>query len=113
MWILTIRSPLGAPREYMLKAGRNTLGRKSDNDIVIADVSASRLHAEIDYNSDSNVVVLHDLDSTNGTFVNRERVAHTLQLHPGDQIRVGQMVVNVAYQDLTHGPVKTDKLPGT
>ena len=42
-----------------------TFGRKSDNDIVIVSVSASRLHAEIVV--EDGRYVLHDRDSRNGT----------------------------------------------
>jgi len=97
MWILTVRSPSSEPREYVLRTGKTTLGRKPDNDVVIADESASRLHAEI--YCDRDLVVIHDLDSTNGTFVNRERLTHPHVLRPEDQIRIGQHVASIAVRD--------------
>ncbi|MFF4554444.1 FHA domain-containing protein [Streptomyces sp. NPDC001422] len=63
-----------------------TFGRKSDNDVIIVSVSASRFHAEIV--ADHGTYVLHDRGSRNGTFVNEQRVdRHELQ--PGDTIRIG------------------------
>jgi len=97
MWVLTIRSPSSEPRDYVLKAGKNIVGRKPDNDIVIADESASRVHAEIHCHAD--LVVAVDLGSTNGTFVNRERLTQPHVLRPEDQIRIGQHVATIAFRD--------------
>jgi len=96
MWILTLRSPKSIPQDYILQLGKNTLGRKLGNDIVIQDELASRLHAEIDCSSDR--LVIQDLGSTNGTFVNQKRLTGAKQLNPGDQIRVGYHLANIAKQ---------------
>ena len=69
MWVVTVISPWAEPREYVLKAGKTTLGRHPGNDIVIPDDASSRLHAEIDYELFSNAIDVRDLDSTNGTWV--------------------------------------------
>jgi len=113
MWILTLRSPTSAPREYILKAGKITLGRKSDSGIVIADESASRLHAEVDYNPEINTLVIRDLGSRNGTFVNRERITRPHILQPEDQIRIGQYVVSAAFRDDTLSSNFTTAFSGT
>ncbi|GAA0349672.1 FHA domain-containing protein [Actinoallomurus spadix] len=63
-----------------------TFGRKSDNDIIVVSVSASRLHAEIV--AENGAYVLHDRDSRNGTYVNDKRVTRH-ELTPGDTIRIG------------------------
>ena len=97
MWILIIRSPSSSPIEYKIKPGKNTLGRKPDNDIVIVDESASRTHAEL--YCKANLLVVYDLKSTNGTFVNRERITEPHVLRTGDQIRIGQHEVAVSYRD--------------
>ena len=111
-WVLTIRSPMGEPREYMLKAGKTTAGRKSDNDIVIADESASRVHAEFYYDPNVNSVIIRDLNSTNGTFVNRERLTEPRVLRPDDQARIGQHVISLSYREADAKP-GADALPGT
>lgn len=74
MWIVTVRSPRGEPREYVLKPGKTTIGRKSDSDIPLPDESASRNHSELHLDPSDQSIVLVDVGSTNGTFVNRERV---------------------------------------
>jgi diguanylate cyclase (GGDEF)-like protein len=106
MWHLTVRSPLNVPVEYWVKPGKNTLGRKADNQIVIADESASRLHAEIYCQND--LAIIYDLGSTNGTFVNRELITKPLVLQPGDQIRIGQHVISVAFQATGASPNSGD-----
>ena len=97
MWFLTLRSPLTSPIDYKLKPGRNSLGRKPDNDIVIPDESASRTHAEIFCQEDS--LVITDLTSTNGTFVNRERINGPKVLRTKDQIRIGKYIAAVTYRE--------------
>jgi len=113
MWILNIRSPWHEPREFILPAGIVTLGRKPDCDIVIVDESASRRHAEIEQNTNSNVVTIRDLSSTNGTFVNRERLTEPYVLGPEDQIRIGQHTLAVHFRDRTEGMAATATLPET
>jgi diguanylate cyclase (GGDEF)-like protein len=83
--------------EYLVKPGKNTLGRKPDNHIVISDESASRLHAEIYCQND--LAILYDLGSLNGTFVNRERITKPHILQPEDQIRIGQYVISLALRN--------------
>jgi diguanylate cyclase (GGDEF)-like protein len=101
MWILTLRSPSQRPVVYRIRPGKNTLGRQPDNDVVISDESASRRHAEI-YSHDNGLVIT-DLNSTNGTFVNRQRLVQPLVLRTGDQIRIGQQVANITYKGDKNG----------
>ncbi|MEO5939684.1 MAG: FhaA domain-containing protein, partial [Candidatus Limnocylindrales bacterium] len=63
-----------------------TIGRAPDNGIVLRDGRASRHHARIDARRGS--LVLSDLGSTNGSFVNDRRV-DSIALGEGDRIRVG------------------------
>lgn len=97
MWILNIRSPEGEPRQHVIQAGNNNIGRMSGNDIVILDPSASRHHAKIVYDDVANTLVLHDLGSTNGTFVNRERLQAPRTLHPNDIIRIGHHTLELIF----------------
>ncbi len=61
-------------------------GRDEESDIRIDDPSVSRRHARIQPAVDGCYVI--DLGSTNGTFVNNQRVSKT-QLHNGDSLRIG------------------------
>ena len=70
-------------------AGNSTLkmGRSNGNDIQIADGQASRHHAEIRYDNGRHHLV--DLNSTNGTLVNDNRIASAQALSHGDIITIG------------------------
>jgi hypothetical protein len=63
-----------------------TIGRATDNGIVLRDGRASRHHARIDARRGS--LVLSDLGSTNGCFVNDRRI-ESIALGEGDRIRIG------------------------
>jgi adenylate cyclase len=96
MWALLVRVPEQEPQEIVIKPGRNRIGRKSKNEISISDPSASRLHAEIFFDSKTDRVTLSDLSSTNGTFVNRVRVVTPVNLNNQDIIRIGGTTMEVA-----------------
>jgi len=95
MWSLMIRSPNSGLREYPLKHGINTLGRNDEVDIYIDDDSASRYHAQINYQVDENFIEIKDLKSTNGTFVNGKQIDTPLSLVHKDQVRIGRHLLTV------------------
>lgn len=68
-----------------------TLGRDRHNGIYVPDKYLSRRHAAIQYidNDDAPGFYLVDFKSTNGSFVNGERVYHKIKLKDGDRVRVG------------------------
>ncbi|MFN8533887.1 MAG: FHA domain-containing protein [Dehalococcoidia bacterium] len=69
------------------------IGRALDNDVVLDDVSVSRYHAQIRANGSGLVVV--DLRSTNGTFVNGRRVHGEARIRPGDAVLVGSAALRL------------------
>jgi hypothetical protein len=75
------------------------LGRRSDNDVVIDESTVSRRHALI-MDTPSGYVI-HDLNTTNGTRVNRSKVSHGQRpLKHGDRIRLaGSEVIFIFRQD--------------
>lgn len=113
MWIVTIRSPKGEPREYVLKPGKTIIGRKSDSDIPLPDESASRAHAEIVLDPTDQHIIISDAGSTNGTFVNRERLIQPRRMGPEDQVRIGQHVLTVTRRDTEPKLGSVATLPGT
>lgn len=72
---------------YPLRQGRQTIGRRLDNDIVIDDSSVSGSHGWIIIQPD-HYVIMNTL-STNGTYVNDRRV-HEAKLKHGDHVRLGE-----------------------
>ncbi|MCD2512307.1 FHA domain-containing protein [Comamonas endophytica] len=79
-------------KEVELTKERTTLGRRPYNDIVISNLAVSGEHALL--HCDNGRVSVEDLQSTNGTFVNRQRVTHQ-DLHHGDVLQVGQYQLRV------------------
>ena len=71
---------------YDLSEGA-VLGRSDQADIRLEDTFASGSHARLAPHGD--VIVLEDLGSTNGTFLNGEPLEGPQPLHPGDTIRIG------------------------
>jgi len=72
------------------------IGRVVTSDIVINDNAASRRHAEIYYDSMTELLGINDLKSSNGTYVNRQRISGFYRLHDGDVIRIGQTEMHLA-----------------
>ncbi len=66
------------------------IGRDPASDLHIQDIEVSRRHARLI--AQSSGFVLEDLGSTNGTFVNGERVRTITVLRPGDEIRLGEVI---------------------
>ncbi len=76
---------------------RMTLGRSSQADIRFADDGVSRQHAAVEIEDED--VVIEDLGSRNGTFVNDESITRKA-LKDGDKIRIGQTsILKFTYHD--------------
>jgi FHA domain-containing protein len=67
--------------------GDIVLGRGDRADIRLEDPFASSRHARV--YEQGNIVVIEDLDSTNGTYLNEELLQTPRPLHPGDRVRIG------------------------
>lgn len=80
------------------------IGRSDEADIRLHDRWASRHHCEI-HPIDGRLVV-HDLESTHGTLLNREHVTEGV-LHPGDEITIGLTKLTVHCYPIRH----TDPAP--
>jgi hypothetical protein len=70
-----------------------TLGRAAGCAIVIQDTFASQLHARI-FRRDG-LIFVEDLGSTNGTFLNRQRVHGPVQIETRDRVQVGNVVLEL------------------
>lgn len=73
-------------KKYALVKPITKIGKKENNDFIVDDKTVSRNHMVIEYAADS--FLLRDLESTNGTFLNGNKVKEAY-LVPGDRIRVG------------------------
>jgi predicted component of type VI protein secretion system len=79
-------------RVLELNVERATVGRVEENTFQIADASVSSRHAEILLRGGE--VVIKDLNSTNGTFINGEKISEAA-LQPGQTLRFGQVELKI------------------
>ena len=85
---LQILSGSMAGQTYELKVETTTVGRVEDNAFQIAEPSVSSHHCE--FLLKGLDVVVRDLNSTNGSFINGERITESV-LKPGQTLRLGQI----------------------
>ena len=76
-------------QEHRLKNDITRMGRAVENEIVVLDKRSSREHAFI--RREGRKVILEDQGSTNGTYLNGERLLNPVQLRDGDQVRIGDV----------------------
>lgn len=81
---------------FVLREGNTTVGRHPESDIFLNDVTVSRHHCRFVANGVS--LTVEDSGSTNGTYVNDERV-DSAELQAGDEVLVGRFHFVVAHGD--------------
>jgi hypothetical protein len=85
--VLEIVAPAAAAERIPLWPGTILIGRVPPADILLRDAAVSRAHCRIELAADE--VRVTDLRSTNGTFVDGERIEETRDLRDGAELRVG------------------------
>jgi len=80
---------------FLLKEGNTTVGRHPESDIFLNDVTVSRHHCRF---SSGDVLTVEDSGSTNGTYVNDERVDSS-ELSAGDEVLIGRFHFVVVHGD--------------
>jgi hypothetical protein len=88
---LIMRSGPTPGASYSLEGDQIDIGRDSTNEIVINDAEISRRHARLTFQGGK--YVLEDLGSTNGTFVNGQRLAGPRVLKSGEVVSFGEQIV--------------------
>ena len=109
----------GQSRSWTLKEGTYRLGRGTHNEVLLSDPSVSRGHAELVVGADQ--VMITDLGSRNGTWINN-RQAHSQEVvRPGDGLRLGNVELALTDKERdglggqTSPPILAaeEQLPGT
>ena len=90
--LVVLEPPSEAGREYLVN-GEVTIGRAASCHITLDDTYISQLHARV-FNGDQGVVV-EDLGSTNGTYLNRQRVTSQVIGSSGDRLQLGGIVMEL------------------
>ena len=102
-------------REHPLTGEIVTIGRAVENDIVVTSKRISREHARV--RREGWRVMLEDLDSTNGTFLNDERVLAPVELRDEDRIKIGDVALifhdpDITYRDTLFPELEVDVAAG-
>ena len=92
-------------QSYELKVDKTTVGRVEDNTFQIAQSSVSSHHCEILLRGSD--IVVKDLNSTNGTFINNQQITGEGVLKPGQILRLGQVEIRLE----TGAPAAPGKKP--
>ena len=89
---------------YKLDKTEIAIGREPGSEVFVDDVEVSRQHAHLV--SQFGDYVLEDLDSTNGTFVNGQRITGQRILQPGDTVLLGENI-SLSYEEVAFDPNAT------
>jgi len=90
MWILrTIDEGDASMIFRILPGGVRTIGRTTAADFILDEALVSRIHCRLTATNGGDLEI-RDLDSTNGTFVNGERI-NVARLTPGDRLQLGRV----------------------
>jgi len=93
---------------FPLEGDQLTIGRDASNGVAINDSEVSRKHSRLSFQGGKYVV--EDLGSTNGTFVNGQRLAGPVVLKPGDVVSLGEQIV-LMYDAINMDPGATMAAP--
>ncbi|MDR3349745.1 MAG: FHA domain-containing protein [Acidaminococcales bacterium] len=88
--VLKVVSGKDAGLEISFESGQVNIGRMAGSELLLSDISVSRLHAFIV--NENGRHVLYDGKSTNGTFLNGQRISQKILRH-GDLIKTGNTVI--------------------
>ena len=101
-------TPANGGRAIPLRRARPmTVGRDDDCDVVIPDPSVSGRHARVDFDGVSWVVT--DLGSTNGTWLNGDRLAEPTPIESSDVVQFGRFNVHVTVLDADDDTIGLDR----
>ena len=80
-------------KESLVTSSGLTIGRSSQNDLMVKDLAASRFHCK--FLPEGQELTVIDLDSTNGTLVNGKRLLGNQVVKNGDEVRIGEIVFKI------------------
>jgi pilus assembly protein CpaF len=103
MFLVTLEEKGGGTEQIEFEKNEITIGRLAGNDIVLAKGNVSKYHSKI-VEKDGKLIVV-DMKSTNGTFVNGKKIAGPQVVKPTDQIFIGDYILNV--EPLEDAPAMT------
>ncbi len=93
MFSVVISEKGGAERREVFDSSEVTVGRVRGNDLVLPKGNVSKRHARLTQKDGRFVVV--DQNSTNGTYVNRQRIVQATIVREGDRIYIGDFILRI------------------
>ena len=90
--MVVLEPPSDAGREYVVN-GEVTIGRAASCHITLDDTYISQIHTRVAPDGDG--VLVEDLGSTNGTYLNRQRVTSPVHGSRGDRLQLGGIVMEL------------------
>ncbi|HMS18456.1 MAG TPA: FHA domain-containing protein, partial [Planctomycetota bacterium] len=97
MFILQVRNEILEDQQLPLPSSAVIVGRGDDADVKIVDQSVSRFHARLEVATHDQLLIT-DLGSSNGTFLNDTRLAQPSLAREGDTIRFGTVTCNLIHE---------------
>jgi pilus assembly protein CpaF len=94
---LTLTEKGGSTNELSFDKAEITVGRVRGNDIVLPKGNVSKHHCRL--LGSEGAIIVEDLHSTNGTYVNGRKIAEPVTLSPGDKVFVGDFILRIAAID--------------
>ena len=86
--VLVVKRGPNAGSRFELGPAVTTVGRHPDSDVFLDDVTVSRRHAEVFH--DGEALMVRDVGSLNGTYLNRARIDEPTEVRHGDELQVGK-----------------------
>tara|TARA_B100000073_G_scaffold114506_1_gene92655 strand:- start:311 stop:652 length:342 start_codon:yes stop_codon:yes gene_type:complete len=90
-YLLTLLNTELMSSSWILQNGEYTIGRLSNHQIILDDVTVSRNHGSIIISSDN--VFIYDNNSTNGIYVNDEMINQQINIKSGDKLQIGKFQI--------------------
>ena len=106
MFKVLVRGAKGDVFDFEVAGEVVTFGRAPENDILLSSDQASKYHAKIFIQNGD--IMVQDLDSSNGTYIRKEKVRLPTQVEEEDPIQMGDIFVRVSYTPDKKGDSKDD-----
>jgi pSer/pThr/pTyr-binding forkhead associated (FHA) protein len=98
MWVFRVATEGALEKTFRILPGNvRTLGRSTGADFIVDAALVSRVHCRLSALADGSLEI-HDLESTNGTYVNGERVDRA-RLASGDRLQIGRLELVATRED--------------
>lgn len=111
MFVVSVRERGKEPHKFTFRKRQITVGRLRVNDIILPKRNISKRHAKFEINADNQIMV-YDMGSTNGTFVNGARATTGMVVAPNDKVFVGDYILQLQLVEDKSAIDLKDPLPG-